>query len=110
MWSTRYGCITTPALAIAAATIAFCSGVTATSFCPMLDIPTAAASDIGPTIDSATSSGMGAGGASNPNAAAVLRSASAPIRIPSWTNAVLQDRSNASRSGAVGAVPHGVPA
>ncbi len=53
--STRYGCIITPLLAIAAATIAFCSGVTATSFCPMLDMPSAAASAIGPTVDSATS-------------------------------------------------------
>ena len=107
--STRYGCISTPSLAIAAATIAFCSGVTATSFCPMLDMPTAAASLIDPTVDSATCSGIGAGALSKPNASAVLRRASPPRRIPSSTKAVLQDRSKASRSGAVGALPHGVP-
>ena len=107
--STRYGRITTPEFAIPAAIIAFCSGVTATSFCPILDIPTAAASDIAPTVDSATCSGIGAGGASKPNASAVLRNASPPSRIPSWTNAVLQDRSKASRSGAVGALPQVLP-
>ena len=52
--STRYGRIATPLFAMVAATMAFCSGVTATSFCPMLDMPSAAASGIGPTVDSAT--------------------------------------------------------
>ena len=75
----------------------------------MLDMPSAAASDIGPTVDSATSSGIGAGGLSNPNACAVLRRASAPTRMPSSTKAVLQDRAKASRSDAVGPLPHGVP-
>ena len=101
--------MTTPPLAIAAATMAFCNGVTETSFWPMLDMPTAAPSIIGPTVDPATSSGIAAGGLSNPNASAALRRASPPSRMPSWTNAVLQERANASRSGAVGALPHGAP-
>ena len=101
--------MTIPELATAAAIIAFCSGVTATSFCPMLDIPTAAASVIGPIVDSATCNGIDAGGLSNPNASAVRRRASAPSRIPNSTKAVLQERSKASRSGAVGAFPHCAP-
>ncbi len=56
-----------PSLAMVAATMAFCSGVTATSRCPMLDMPSAAPSLIRPTVDSATCSGMGAGGESRPN-------------------------------------------
>jgi hypothetical protein len=44
----------TPLFAMVAATNAFCSGVSATSFCPMLDMPKAAASVIGPTVDSDT--------------------------------------------------------
>ena len=92
-----------------AATSAFCSGVSATSFCPMLDIPSAAPSGIGPTVDSATCIGIGAGLSSRPNACAVDFSASAPVSMPSWTNAVLHDLANASRSEAVGPPPHGVP-
>src|SRR6202044_3410277 len=38
---TKYGCMVTPALAMVAATNAFSSGVTATSFWPILDIHTA---------------------------------------------------------------------
>ncbi len=68
--STRYGCIVTPSFAMVAATSAFCSGVSATSFCPMLDMPSAAASAIGPTVDSATCSGIGGGLVSRPNACA----------------------------------------
>ena len=75
----------------------------------MLDMPTAAESVIGPTVDSATSSGIGSGVLSKPNAWAVLRSASAPTRMPSSTKAVLHERAKASRSDAVGPLPHGVP-
>ena len=107
--STRYGCIDTPLFAMVAATSAFCSGVSATSFCPMLDIPSAAASLIGPTVDSATCSGIGGGTVPRPNACAVDFNASAPVSMPSSTNAVLHDLANASRSEAVGPPPHGVP-
>ena len=98
-----------PALAMVAATSAFSSGVNATSFWPMLDIPSAAASGIGPTVDSATCSGIGSGTASRPNDCAVLRSASVPVSRPNWTNAVLHDRANASRSETVSALMQGAP-
>ena len=98
-----------PSLAMVAATIAFCSGVTATSRCPMLDMASAAASLIGPTVDSATCSGMAAGGASKPKACAALLSLSAPVSMPSSTNAVLQDRAKASRREAVGPPPQADP-
>jgi len=71
----------TPLLAMVAATIAFCSGVTATSFWPMLVMPSAAASTIGPTLDSATCSGMFGAGPSSPNAWAVVRSAPAGAHV-----------------------------
>ncbi|CKR63826.1 Uncharacterised protein [Mycobacterium tuberculosis] len=98
-----------PPFAMVAAISAFASGVSATSFWPILVIPSAALSGIGPTVDSATCSGVGRGGLSRPNARAMLRRASAPVRMPSWTNAVLHDLTNASRSDTVGSSPHGAP-
>lgn len=98
-----------PPLAMVAATSAFCSGVRATSFCPILVIPNAAVSAIGPMVDSATCSGIGSGEVSRPNACAVLRSAAAPVSMPNWTNAVLHDLANATLSDTVGSAPHVVP-
>ncbi|SHT84937.1 Uncharacterised protein [Mycobacteroides abscessus subsp. abscessus] len=95
--STRCGCISTPLLATAAATIAFCSGVMATSFCPMLDMATAASSDIGPTVEVATWSGMESSSRSRPNACAALTSLSRlSCSAPNLAKAVLQERANAS--------------
>ena len=56
-----------------------------------------------------TCSGIGAGAPSRPNASAVLRSASAPVLMPSSTNAVLHDFANAVRNVAVGSLPHDEP-
>ena len=76
----------------------------------MLDMPRAAASAIGPTVDSDDlQRNRRRDGLSRPNAIAVDRSASAPVSMPSWTKAVLQDFANASRSEAVGPAPHGAP-
>ncbi len=61
----------------------------------MLDIPSAASSEIGPTVDSTTCRGMVGGTTSMPNEVAVPRSASAPVSMPSWTKAVLQELANA---------------
>src|SRR3981189_2265245 len=94
-----------PSLATLAATTPFCGGVTATSFCPMLDMPRAARSLIGPALDSATCRGIGRGVESRPNARAALRSASAPVLMPSWTKDVLHDLAKASRNDAVGPLP-----
>src|SRR6516225_9495605 len=99
----------TPALAMVAATTAFSSGVTATSFWPILDIPSAAASGIGPVVDSATCSGVGSGTLSRPYDRAVLRRASAPVSRPNWTNAVLHECANASRNDTVSALAQGAP-
>ena len=61
----------------------------------MLVMPSAAASGIGPMVDSATCSGIDGGSTSTPKERAVLRSASAPVSMPSWTKAVLHEWANA---------------
>ena len=79
--STRYGCIVTPSLAMVAATSAFCSGVSATSFWPMLDMPSAA------RVRDRADGRLGdlqrdrrRAGCPGRTRCAVLRSASAPVR------------------------------
>ncbi len=99
----------TPPLATVAAIIAFCSGVSATSRWPMLLWPSAASSGIDPMVLSATGNGTPGICPPMPSALAWSPTASAPVLIPSSTNAVLQDRANASRSDAVGAPPHVEP-
>ena len=64
---------------------------------------------MGPTVDSATCSGIGGGVVSRPNAWAVLFSLSVPVSMPNCTNAVLQDLANASRKDTVAAGPHWAP-
>ena len=83
--------------------------ISATSRWPMLDWPSAASSGICPIVLSATGSGSDVVSEPMPNALAVSRRASAPVSMPSSTNAVLHDRANASRSDAVAAPPHVLP-
>ena len=98
-----------PALAMVAAITAFSSGVSATSFWPMLDMPSAAASGIDPDRGFGDLQRDRLGVPSRPNECAVLRSASVPVSRPNWTNAVLHDRANACTRETVGSLPHGVP-
>jgi len=84
-------------------------GASSISFWPMLEIPRAGASEIGPTVDSATCSGIDGGGVSRPNCRAMVRIASAPLCRPSSTKAVLQDLANASRRDTVAPPPQAAP-
>src|SRR4029077_17074436 len=96
----------TPLFAMVAATSAFSSGVSATSFCPMLDMPSAAASAIGPTVDWETWRGIVGGVVSSPTALAVDRILAARVLMPSWTKALWQDFATASGGGAFVPAPH----
>src|SRR5207248_7208985 len=95
VFATRYGCMTRPPLPMAAATIAICKGVTASSYCPiaenatcgggMSDGNTLGATDIGIFTDEP-----------NPKASACRCSALAPSLRPRPPNAVLQETRSAS--------------
>ena len=106
---TRYGAITWPPLAIVATIIAFCSGVSATSRCPMADCCSAATSGIDPIVDGATGSGISRSAMPILNASACARIACTPSCASRSANAVLQERCSASRRLTVGPVPHALP-
>src|SRR6478672_4417026 len=95
-----------PLLAIAALTIAICSGVTRTSYWPM-----AAWAVCGALSWSGTRLGVTRMGtlrlSPNPNLAACERSASAPTCRPSQPNEVLQDFCSASSTEALPPGPQG---
>jgi hypothetical protein len=90
---TRYGFMTVPLLAMAALTIAICSGVTRTSYCPMAACAACGALS-GGTVLEVTRIGT-LRESPKPNLAACARSASPPRVSPSQPNAVLQEISRA---------------
>ena len=87
---TRYGSISTPSLAIPAVTIAICSGLAATSYCPIA-LRASCAWFISSGNWLATPPTSARWRRSKPNACAWARSLSSPTSRPSFANAVLHE-------------------